>query len=262
MRIKPPANEVDLLGDLPTSFRAYDSLAEHEWRYTIRETDPLPAQINSMDTATVMRLFPLLAGYLEVSGMSNKNISERLCTWIWALLGRLDDVGLLQTTMVGQLRDLAKTAIWVGCLYRQKSNKKAQAKKEAVATEEYLDQAESKFQEDKETLSAAKARLLEDLQAGTQNDEVADHDDHASYGVIATLHEQLADSKPPNRDATASTSHVKHGNEAKDSSDESPSAAVPDMQTLAILEFIITVVGQYYGQKDLLDSRMVWEEAG
>ena len=33
------------------------------------------------------------------------------------------------------------------------------------------------------------------------------------------------------------------------------------MQTRAMLDMIITVVGEYYGQKDLLQEREIWEDS-
>ena len=164
----PPANALSTLDSSthPSTFptaNAHDSreLAFRAWRYNLRNTMPHPTQLSQMDTATILRLLKLLDGSLEQCANESKNIGMEMSCWIWGLLGRLEGVGQLDSTEVGTVRDLGKTAVWVGYRYRKM---------------------------------------------------------------------------------------------------ETETSEVPDANTLATLDLIITVAGELYGQRDLLQSRLTWEK--
>jgi len=161
----------------------HNELAHREWRYHLRSTEPVPLQLRAMESRTVLQLLSMVDGQLEASVNEARNITAVTSRWIWGLLGRLGTAGQLSTQQVGTVRDLAKTAVWVGYKYRKRSVEGGEASE----------------------LEAAKARMLGRLEG--EEDQV------------------------------------------------------PDANTLATLDLIITVAGEFYGQKDLLQSRLPWEQA-
>lgn len=81
-----------------------------EWLPLLRVTDPVPRQIVAMDQGMVLKLLKLIT----VSCLKRRhNIETRLGRWIWALLGRLEDVGCLTSEEVSVIRELGKRAVWV-----------------------------------------------------------------------------------------------------------------------------------------------------
>jgi len=138
-----------------------------------------------MKSQTVLQLLSMIDGQLEASVNEAKNITAITSRWIWGLLARLEDGGQLNTNQVASVRDLAKTAVWVGYKYR-----KMGVEKDAGGSE----------------LDLAKAKILGKLDEADQKEEI------------------------------------------------------PDANTLATLDLIITVAGEFYGQRDLLQSRLSWEK--
>lgn len=81
------------------------------WTHRIRYTDPLPAQVASMDKASVLRLLRVVLGgkFFRRGCVLRRRTSQ----WIWALLARLPDRGELDSDEVGAVRDLGKRAVLV-----------------------------------------------------------------------------------------------------------------------------------------------------
>lgn len=185
LHVDPSKEEIaSIPPEQPTTVSSrHNELAHREWRYHLRCTDPVPLQLRAMDTRTVLQLLSMVDGLLEASVNEGRNIAPVTSRWAWGLLGRLSIAGELSTQQVGTVRDLAKTAVWVGYKYRKMGGEQSEAGE----------------------LEAAKKRVLGRLE-------------------------------------------------------EEEESQVPDANTLATLDFIITVAGEFYGQKDLLQSRLPWEK--
>lgn len=103
-----PAPSTSTAHSTTTSYPAADAAAKY-WLPTLRNVDPRPRQLASMETTTVLRLLRLCQGLLR----RHSNISTRLGAWLWSLLARLPDVGTLGSDEVSVVRDLGKRAVWV-----------------------------------------------------------------------------------------------------------------------------------------------------
>ena len=90
---------------LPPSHRR----ARSEWVHLMQHQHPSPVQLAVMSAGTALQLLRLVTTLLR----RRRNVDERLSAWIWGLLGRLDDVGMLSSDEVCVIRDLGKRAIWV-----------------------------------------------------------------------------------------------------------------------------------------------------
>ncbi|GAB7337454.1 hypothetical protein MBLNU457_g2792t1 [Dothideomycetes sp. NU457] len=183
LHLDPSVDEkASLPPERPTTVSSrHNELAHREWRYHLRSTDPVPFQLRAMDTRTVLQLLSMIDGQLEASVNEGRNIPAVTSRWVWGLLGRLASAGQLSTQQVGTVRDLAKTAVWVGFKYRKRGVENGEGSE----------------------LEVAKKRMLGRLQEEGE--------------------------------------------------------MVPDDNTLATLDLIVTVAGEFYGQRDLLQSRLTWE---
>lgn len=82
------------------------------WIWHMKNLDPNPVQLASMDKATVLRLLSLLSqGTALKTGLK---VSSCLSRWTWSLLARLPDRGDLASEEIGIMRGLAKKAILLG----------------------------------------------------------------------------------------------------------------------------------------------------
>ncbi|KAF2090329.1 hypothetical protein K490DRAFT_63208 [Saccharata proteae CBS 121410] len=114
----PPADAIAALSPTQCIHFPYrnhfaEKKAKKEFLRCFKEQMPHPAQIASMDSYTVLSLLGLITTELK----RNQNISMRLSTWTWSLLGRLGDFSTLTSEDVCIVRELAKRAIWVRCGY-------------------------------------------------------------------------------------------------------------------------------------------------
>ncbi|OLN96690.1 hypothetical protein CCHL11_00804 [Colletotrichum chlorophyti] len=79
------------------------------WSQRLRTTDPLPAQVASMDKDGVLRVVRVLLGGKFLR--RGEEVGERTSRWLWALLARLPERGELNHTEIGWIRDLGRRAV-------------------------------------------------------------------------------------------------------------------------------------------------------
>lgn len=112
LQSKPPDTVVAALpSNNPThvgSFGAASSTFK-QWSNRVRNTDPLPAQIASMQKTDIIRLLRIVLGGKFFR--KGQDLRERTSRWIWALLARLPDKGELDYQEVGWVRELGKRAV-------------------------------------------------------------------------------------------------------------------------------------------------------
>lgn len=261
---KPPlAGAVDALDQHhPISFPHRNKQAAKHWRQALVETTPSPVQLASMDNEAVLRLLELAQGKLQLSGNKRENLNGNLSLWFWGLLGRLGDPGVLNNSDIGLVRGIAKTADWVGLRYR----------KMAAAQDGGVDEEEEGNDGDEEERAGNKssedeAHEEEERQRNTSSEDeaprprrpakprqgpsvtasaagAANEDD-----VFTSLAEALASDAPPTAigPRAPEQEETSGGNEA-----------VPNANSVATLDMIITVAGEFYGQRDLLAKRTRW----
>ncbi|KAJ0122906.1 spartyl-trna synthetase [Diaporthe amygdali] len=78
------------------------------WSVRVRRSDPAPAQVAAMDKDAVSRLLRVILGGKFLR--RGTELRERTSRWLWALLARLPDRGELDYMEVGYVRDLGKRA--------------------------------------------------------------------------------------------------------------------------------------------------------
>lgn len=82
------------------------------WSRLLQTTDPHPIQVALMSKDTVLRILHVMIGGKFLR--SGHSIPQRTSQWLWALLARLPDMGELNHTEIGWIRDLGRRAVLLG----------------------------------------------------------------------------------------------------------------------------------------------------
>lgn len=206
-------------------------------------------------------MLKIVASYLLKRG---REVDERTSRWIWGMLARLNEAGELNSEEIGVVREVGKRAVWVAVGFKEAANWGAgmeaidpeaedpddvvddevnvgdgredgaialNSAAEAVPStpgEEVVPAAPSaKAIGPEEDFERAKARLLSELQIPLP--------EPATVVAEATIADAVAAEEEKRRDE-----------------------GVPSRSTRMTLDMIITVAGEMYGQRDLLEFREVW----
>ena len=253
----------------------------------MKTVDPLPAQIASMNKETILKLLKLLMGGTLLQ--SGSSVNMKVSRWAWALLGRLPVRGELSSEEIGVVRELGKKAVLVGM-----------GLKAGNGLKEGLDEMEKAFEAEKRDEVLVSEDAIRNLGVGTgvsgNEDQVGVEQEpkartkenkpmsHSNNNAWATTTEEEVTLDPQELEATkarllaniAPDSTTANEPAAKALPAQSPAAEEPippttetSMQTTtqtdmwntrATLDMIITIAGEMYGQRDLLEFREVWGE--
>lgn len=255
---------------------------------------PLPVYLAALSQNTLLRML----GYATEGLKRNGNIGSRQSAWLWGLLCRLGDVGTMDCDAVSVIRNLGKRAIWVGLGFFDEEAARLTAEyggpsadstgdpadfldKESVESGlEDIDPAFSRDSPERDTgdmeqrrqrntssppssdysrtspprddsapnagrveasdVEAARARLLGRIKADGSADADAEERD-------GDEEEGPHDDDMDHRHLDPAEEHI-----------EAQTNDCPDGNTRATLDMIITISGEVYGQRDLLEFREVW----
>ncbi|PQE05992.1 v-snare protein [Rutstroemia sp. NJR-2017a BBW] len=230
----PPELVKKLDADHPIHLGRLDTKNSRWWRWKMRTVNPTSVQLASMDKTTVFKLLRLVLGGTLLS--TGKDVDEKVSRWVWGLLGRLPDRGELTSEEVGIIRELGKKAVSVARGLREDKVEEAEAEDEEEDGEvPETDDQPVTAAEDPAELAAYKARILASISANAN-----------TSAEVPTEAEAETE-----REAQPLSS-------AKTVSLETAKAA--KWNTRATINMIITVAGELYGQRDLLELREVWGE--
>jgi len=245
LRIAPPAAAIAALSpqqliSCPASSRA----AFAEWRHAIRTLDPSPVQLAAMDGDTALRVLRLAKMALG----RGRRVDGRLSAWVWGLLARLPEVGTMGSEEVSVVREVGKRAVWAG--NRVWGRGEAERVRGFAGEEDEEDEHEESGGEDGNVAGDA-AGPPQSADTSATLDASVDSLEEAKARLLAKVSDtnplDAADARPPG-----------HG-----LSDKSlPLPPQPDENTRATLDMIVTMVGEHYGQRDLLRYRSEWDDSG
>ncbi|KAH6665474.1 hypothetical protein B0J14DRAFT_620811 [Halenospora varia] len=294
----PPPEAVKILDkDHPTHVGRLNTEVARWWRWKMRTVDPIPAQIATMDKATVLRLLGLLTGgNLLKRGL---DVELGVSQWTWSLLARLPDRGELTSEEIGVIRELGKKAVLVGMGMKDDETlnqgmDEVEAGLADQEEEEILDvvnDAEIPLENDESgaeepfTVSAdlgpdapgimkgANGKSFESVTAEAAKSSVALYESQSP--IIATpevLHDTGIDAcevKGSDADdleavkakmlAQLSSSQEEDMLVAKELATAKANKEMARWNTKATVDMIITIAGEIYGQRDLLEFRAAWD---
>jgi hypothetical protein len=244
----------------------------------MRTVDPFPAQVASMDKDTVLRLLTVLAGGSLLKRGSEVEIG--VSRWAWSLLARLPERGELNSEEIGIIRELGKKAVLVGVgLKAEKSWEEGIKEFEAgyndgvdevpvpVENEEEIPlenddipNIDTEIQKD----SGVSARIISPIQPGKDAPEIEiaatreQLEDEDFLAAKARMLNTLAD-EPLEINIEPEIITPKDQTPEPDSEAEDSDSSWR-INTKATLDMIVTVAGEVYGQRDLLEFRDQWSD--
>ncbi|KAL4873340.1 hypothetical protein BDV12DRAFT_182540 [Aspergillus spectabilis] len=251
LKCTPPSEAISALDDShPISFPRRSKTAQKEWRRLLLMVDPQTVQLACMDLDSVLSVLMIVGRLMSENVRSgNPVLVRRIGAWAWGLLGKCRDSGQLRAQEIGDIRELGKRAV--------KILGKMRAEQKEMQEEEEEEDYESDADNDKE-----------DGQAGETGDEPADttitpnlDQPRAEKGADAEELE-LAKARLEARISVAENESIPQEEGEIEAQVEDQTTKVDvGTQTRAMLDMIITIVGEHYGQRDLLEAREIWTDA-
>lgn len=260
------------------------------WSRLLRDTDPHPLQVAHMSKDTTLRILRIMLGGKFLR--RGYTLPERTSRWIWALLARLPDKGELNYAEIGWIRDLGRRAVLLGRSLAEMAALRDELAEGGLGAHEAVDRSSSDedVMADPEDLEIEGAVSADEDEEDSTPVETEQEDEQASKAMEPTT---TSPPKPDAEEGEidededvamdiASDSDAEEGEVAAAEPQESLEAAkerllaqiksgpAPDddeeaekeaaKQRLrsnlrATLNMILTVAGEFYGQRDLLEFR-------
>jgi hypothetical protein len=230
-----------------------------------------------MDKSTVLRLLGLIT-----QGSTLKRGSEitvGISTWVWSLLARLPERGELTSEEIGVVRELGKKAVLVG-MGLQKAQLWEEGIQEVEATygndvqeeelldyvnddEIVLDHVEDGNTEEGDVPTTSTIRSdnisSQDI-AGSDTFETAlPTQDSTEAGSLASIKARLLE-RLHNQENEVNLEPEIPDLEPVSAQEDSVSQDTSKWNTKATVDIILTVAGEVYGQRDLLEFRGSWSQ--
>lgn len=266
LRCSPPASSIAALDDAhPISFPSQVRRARTEWRRLLLDVDPQMVQLACMDETSVFAVLALLGRSLGET-VKNRDLAQikRAGAWAWALLGRCREVGQLGSEEVSEIRDIGKRAAKI--LEKLRSVERNEMGPRARSFEDDANEGDGdrgaedddsdfkSLDEVKEVLEMVDEAAHTDENAATVGNPAHVEDIEALEAAKLRLQARLndTDTDGDGQSPSLATTATDNGQETATVLDSIRS------ETHAMLDMILTIVGEFYGQRDLLASRDIW----
>ena len=278
----PPRYAIESLGrDHPTHVDKMNRDLTRFWIRKMKTVDPKAAQLACFDKGSVLRLLRLLTqGTLLKRGLG---VEMGISRWTWSLLARLPDRGELSSEEIGVVRELGKKAVLVGVGLKEKEEWK-----EGIQEVERGFDGDGDEEGEADVINDDEIALEDDgigedaVRNGVSNSEITMQEE----GELTTEAVENQDGGPdPLAAAKArilanlpadATDDIEHqltpngldfepvqepiiGPIKPETSDKSPEPVFDaKTNTKATIDMILTIAGEIYGQRDLLEFRDQW----
>ncbi|QGI60473.1 hypothetical protein CEK27_004444 [Fusarium fujikuroi] len=268
------------------------SAAIATWSRLLRETDPHPLQVALMSKDTTLRILRILLGGKFLR--QGYTLPERTSRWIWALLARMPDKGELNYAEIGWIRDLGRRAVLLGRSLAEMAALREELAEGGLGAHEAVDGSSSDEEvladpEDMEVEGALSSGQDEDepKPAGSRNeaekttkgteptakspprpdaeeeDEDEDEDEDVAMEIASDSEaeegEVAAQEPQENLEAARERllARISNGVTSEDEEDLEKESAKQRLRAnlRATLNMILTIAGEFYGQRDLLEFR-------
>ncbi|KAL6914308.1 hypothetical protein FSST1_012068 [Fusarium sambucinum] len=258
------------------------------WSRILRDTDPHPLQIAHMSKDTTLRILRIMLGGKFLR--RGYTLPERTSRWVWALLARLPDKGELNYAEIGWIRDLGRRAVLLGRSLSEMAALREELAEGGLGAHEAVDRSSSDEDvmadpEDIEVEGAISAEDDEDDSTPPETGQEVEQTSKVTEPTTSSLPKPDAEEGEIEEDVamdTASDSDAEEGELAAPESDVNLEAAKERLlaqinggvaqeddegagkeaakQRLranlrATINMILTVAGEFYGQRDLLEFR-------
>lgn len=256
-----------------------------QWRGKILNTAPtmvLLAQLTQESVICGLEVLESLLTLASLKGKKGKNIGA----WTWGLLGRCREVGQMVSEEVGVLRNLGKQSVWL--LRRISAGEVIGGTADEPDVEAEEDDEEDGQAEEERVEDDADVLDAEDVDDGCSPHidpifaAASGHDSNNEAHAIAMKSDtDLAKAKQHIIGSLGTNQAPTHSTETNASNRDgiqcpTPTYPITDLEVdggvglkkrvdeqaviHATLDMLITIIGGSYGQRDLLDGRLLWDE--
>jgi len=272
----PPPTEIIPLSVASTA-QALNTGYNSRWRSTLN-TQPSMVLLSLLSQETVLQGLRMLETRLTTERLSER---QSLGLWIWGLLAGCRDAGQMGSEEIGILRDLGKKAIWLLRMMKAGSQRVEDDEGSHTDSSSELDGKDKDLEAIQSSDPGTDLRGVEPPSTSATCDpregiggtsfgsgpdlQTADGLEAARANLLASLPSgsALPNTHTPERASPSVRSSSPPPFTSVPGSSEAPgSQEATDRSTKprAVLDMIITIVGECYGQRDLLGGRIVWGE--
>lgn len=281
----PPRFAVERLSKDHSSYMSATAKDWKAWSWRLHNTDAVPAQLASMSKSTILRLLRLMAKDFgkRTAPQGVLRCSLRTSQWVWGLLARLPARGELNSEEIGVVRDLGKRAVWVSIGLRGVHD--LAALEEDADTNENEDEIENsvlevevkdgRFDADDDGNGHTEAmtgpfKLSDDLpevqftmdaRTNPTFSKEAKYDgeclEEAKTRLLANLEPQ--DTASQAEEVEQDLQQQINAKLAAKVNNEALTEEDGLHNIRATIDMIITIAGEMYGQRDLLEFRQEWD---
>ena len=258
------------------------------WRANILNTAPTMVLLAQLTQESVVCGLGVLGSLLTLANLKGKK-GKNIGAWTWGLLGRCREVGQMGSEEVGVLRNLGKQGVWL--LRRISAGELIGGAEDESDAEAEEDDDEEDGEEDGECVEdGAECPDAVDAEDGYspcidpitttagsgQNDtSEAPPKTTTSDTDLAKAKQHILDSlnnSQAQTDTTATNASHEEGirkptptcpvTEVEvDGEGDGVAERADEKATIhATLDMLVTIIGECYGQRDLLDGRLLWDE--
>ena len=234
------------------------------WRGKILKTQPKMLTLSQLPHELVIYGLEILTELLTKRIMRDENQARNVGVWAWGLLGRCRRIGEMGSEEVAVLRDLGKQGVWLirrlvaGEVAEEDSDGNDPRLNSKIEEEDDLARSVEGREENEggaigisngapasadlveESVRVAQQRLLSSLEAEAP--------------VVSPVVQEDIYSKQDNE---LRTQYNLYGANTKS---KGSSGVTSQANILATLDMLVTVIGELYGQRDLLEGRLLWDE--
>jgi hypothetical protein len=260
------------------------------WSRLLRDTDPHPLQLAHMSKDTTLRILRIMLGGKFLR--RGYTLPERTSRWIWALLARLPDKGELNYAEIGWIRDLGRRAVLLGRSLAEMAALREELAEGGLGAHEAVDRSSSDEDvmadpEDLEVEGAVSAEEDEEESTPPEAEQEAeqthkviepttiappkpdaeegeiDEDEDVAMDIASDSDAEEGEVAAPESEENLQAAkerllaQLNNGAASEDDEDAAKEAAKQRLRVnlRATLNMILTVAGEFYGQRDLLEFR-------
>jgi hypothetical protein len=265
LNCNPPLSAIEALDPSTLiSLPADTENAQSQWRFHLQSSDPLMVQLACMDSESVLEVVKILTSTMAQTIRSkSREKNLRFGAWVWGVLGKCRDRTELCSEEIAVLRELGKRAVTLLVSIKDKtrkakdtgqelSEKEGEDVQESIPPDEQV--AEILLEDSIETNEARMRRENLDDDDGSVNNE-------QDAAALEAAKKRLQNSflSTSGAESRSESAVIGGTNDPLGISGAEEKLAV-DQQVRITLDVILTIVGEFYGQRDLLDFRDVWDE--
>lgn len=259
LRCSPPANTItDLDESHPITLPFHVKAARAAWTQILYTAEPQMVQLACMDMESVLGVLRLLGDVMsKCIKDDDADQLRRIGAWAWGLLGRCRDVGELGSEEVGELRVFGRKAL---SLLKKMDRNKTLSADGVTIVESDLEDKEPNDDEDEimdtvENMESAEGQEIDELEAAKLRLQSRFSGDETAAEQAERQRRNTSSPLEPAMDDELETTPTPKITRTK----SLPNVAVTgEEQSRILLDMIITIVGEFYGQKDLLRERDIW----